>query len=184
MYANRVDLQIEIMNNSTTTPAAATISQGSPQSSPAIPSHSSGDSALTPILSVLAFILIPILIYAVIFSIRFPRNPFRSADEPSKDPKTKKQRPELISTVKYKRESPENESECSVCLSAFVDGEEISELNDCKHTFHAKCIDTWLRSHSTCPICRTCLPVKRSRRPPIKNDDDLRQGLPDASNLV
>ncbi|XP_019164312.1 PREDICTED: RING-H2 finger protein ATL33-like [Ipomoea nil] len=174
------------MNNSTTTPAAATITQVSPESSPAVPSESSGDSALTPILSVLAFILIPILIYAVIFSIRCPRNPFRSADEPSKEPKTEKQRLELVSTVKYKRESPENESgaECSVCLSAFVDGEEISELNDCKHTFHAKCIATWLRSRSTCPICRTSLPVKRSRRPPIKNDDDLRQGLPDASNLV
>lgn len=178
------------MNNSATTTAAATISQGSPESAPAIHSDSSGHSALAPILSVLGFIVVPVLIYLVIFSIRCPRNPFRrgirSADDPSKKPSTKKQRLELVSTVKYKKELPETESgaECSVCLSAFVDGEEISELNDCKHIFHAKCIDTWLRSHSTCPICRTCLPVKRSRRPPIKNDDDLRQGLPDASSLV
>lgn len=45
--------------------------------------------------------------------------------------------------------------ECAVCLSLFEE-EEISKLlPNCKHTFHLECIDKWLTSNSTCPICRT-----------------------------
>lgn len=56
--------------------------------------------------------------------------------------------------------------ECAVCLSV-LEKEEIARLlPNCKHIFHAECIDKWLSSHSTCPICRTeaeprVLPVPR-----------------------
>ncbi|KAI9086819.1 hypothetical protein K1719_031413 [Acacia pycnantha] len=45
--------------------------------------------------------------------------------------------------------------ECAVCLSSLEDGEEARLLPNCKHVFHVACIDQWLASHSTCPICRT-----------------------------
>lgn len=45
--------------------------------------------------------------------------------------------------------------ECAVCLSMLEDGEMARSLPNCKHTFHADCIDQWLESNSTCPICRT-----------------------------
>ncbi|XP_054789766.1 RING-H2 finger protein ATL40-like [Prosopis cineraria] len=45
--------------------------------------------------------------------------------------------------------------ECSVCLSNLEDGEEARLLPNCRHVFHVACIDRWLSSHSTCPICRT-----------------------------
>ncbi|KAL2542225.1 E3 ubiquitin-protein ligase ATL41 [Abeliophyllum distichum] len=45
--------------------------------------------------------------------------------------------------------------ECSVCLSMLEDGEMARTLPNCKHTFHAECIDKWFGSNSTCPICRT-----------------------------
>ncbi|CAK7323676.1 unnamed protein product [Dovyalis caffra] len=45
--------------------------------------------------------------------------------------------------------------ECAVCLSMLEDQEMVRSLPNCKHTFHAECIDKWLSSHSTCPICRT-----------------------------
>ncbi|MCD7459236.1 hypothetical protein HAX54_040365 [Datura stramonium] len=45
--------------------------------------------------------------------------------------------------------------ECTVCLSVLADGETVRTLPNCKHIFHAECIDKWFGSHSTCPICRT-----------------------------
>ncbi|KAH0454284.1 hypothetical protein IEQ34_016208 [Dendrobium chrysotoxum] len=44
--------------------------------------------------------------------------------------------------------------ECTVCLSAFDEGEEVRQLPPCGHSFHAECIDMWLNSHSSCPVCR------------------------------
>ncbi|KAI3795236.1 hypothetical protein L1987_37885 [Smallanthus sonchifolius] len=44
--------------------------------------------------------------------------------------------------------------ECTVCLSPFEAGQMIRVLPTCKHQFHAECIDKWLESHSSCPICR------------------------------
>ncbi|KAK9065286.1 hypothetical protein SSX86_016669 [Deinandra increscens subsp. villosa] len=58
---------------------------------------------------------------------------------------------------------------CAVCLSSFEDGQMIRALPSCKHHFHAECIDKWLGSQSSCPICRyevelggpTILPLPR-----------------------
>uniref|UniRef100_A0ACD5YNF5 Uncharacterized protein n=1 Tax=Avena sativa TaxID=4498 RepID=A0ACD5YNF5_AVESA len=44
--------------------------------------------------------------------------------------------------------------ECAVCLSQLEDGEEARFLPRCGHGFHAECVDMWLSSHSTCPLCR------------------------------
>lgn len=43
---------------------------------------------------------------------------------------------------------------CAVCLGDFEEGEELRAMPECLHTFHVPCIDMWLRSHSSCPICR------------------------------
>ncbi|KAM1127243.1 hypothetical protein ACFX13_038038 [Malus domestica] len=45
-------------------------------------------------------------------------------------------------------------TECAICLTEFASGDEIRELPQCGHGFHVACIDTWLRSHSSCPSCR------------------------------
>ncbi|KAL2938189.1 RING-H2 finger protein ATL2, partial [Bienertia sinuspersici] len=44
--------------------------------------------------------------------------------------------------------------ECAICLSAFEEKEVGRSLPRCLHAFHVECIDMWLYSHSTCPICR------------------------------
>ncbi|KAL2331652.1 hypothetical protein Fmac_019233 [Flemingia macrophylla] len=66
--------------------------------------------------------------------------------------------PTLITTLPtFPIKSQQHDSvECSVCLSVLEDGESVRMLPNCKHcTFHVSCIDTWLSSHSTCPLCRT-----------------------------
>ncbi|PIA58568.1 hypothetical protein AQUCO_00500475v1 [Aquilegia coerulea] len=45
-------------------------------------------------------------------------------------------------------------ADCSVCLSEFQEDESLRLLPKCSHAFHLTCIDTWLKSHSNCPLCR------------------------------
>ncbi|KAL6859077.1 hypothetical protein ACP4OV_018079 [Aristida adscensionis] len=47
--------------------------------------------------------------------------------------------------------------ECAVCLSEFDDDEALRLLPKCSHAFHTDCIDAWLASHVTCPVCRAVL---------------------------
>ncbi|XP_065851222.1 putative RING-H2 finger protein ATL12 [Euphorbia lathyris] len=50
--------------------------------------------------------------------------------------------------------------ECAVCLSRFEDTEVLRFLPKCKHAFHINCIDQWLQSHSSCPLCRYRIDIK------------------------
>ncbi|CAI5527751.1 unnamed protein product [Closterium sp. Naga37s-1] len=52
-------------------------------------------------------------------------------------------------------------TECAVCLSDFADGEQLRCLLPCAHRFHVACIDCWLLSHTTCPVCRTALEPRK-----------------------
>ena len=45
-------------------------------------------------------------------------------------------------------------SECVVCLSEFIPGEQVRLLPGCHHGFHIACIDAWLLTHASCPVCR------------------------------
>ncbi|KAL2635800.1 hypothetical protein R1flu_007279 [Riccia fluitans] len=47
-----------------------------------------------------------------------------------------------------------NPVECSICLNDFVENEKVRLLPRCNHVFHIDCIDTWLLSHVSCPVCR------------------------------
>lgn len=48
-------------------------------------------------------------------------------------------------------------SSCAICTVDWVTGDEIRILSRCRHKFHKGCIDTWLREHETCPMCRTAV---------------------------
>ncbi|KAI3811373.1 hypothetical protein L1987_21094 [Smallanthus sonchifolius] len=50
-----------------------------------------------------------------------------------------------------------NPFDCAVCLCEFEGDDNLRLLPKCSHAFHLECIDTWLLSHSTCPLCRSNL---------------------------
>ncbi|KAI3798612.1 hypothetical protein L1987_33889 [Smallanthus sonchifolius] len=84
---------------------------------------------------------------------------------------------ESIHVFKYKRDEKLIEGiDCSVCLSEFEEDESLRLLPKCSHAFHVPCIDTWLRSHKNCPLCRA---------PIIKNaNDQTHEHVISESNLI
>ncbi|PQQ02914.1 hypothetical protein Pyn_11804 [Prunus yedoensis var. nudiflora] len=46
--------------------------------------------------------------------------------------------------------------DCAICLENFKAGERCRQLPNCRHSFHAQCIDSWLLKTPVCPVCRTC----------------------------
>ncbi|KAJ0247325.1 RING/U-box superfamily protein [Hirschfeldia incana] len=76
--------------------------------------------------------------------------------------------PTVISSIKVckysKKDGVVEGTDCSVCLSEFEEEETLRLLPKCRHAFHVPCIDTWLRSHTNCPVCRA--PVV-----PVSDDD-------------
>ncbi|GAV72574.1 zf-RING_2 domain-containing protein [Cephalotus follicularis] len=66
--------------------------------------------------------------------------------------------------------------DCAVCLCEFTEKDKLRLLPMCSHAFHINCIDTWLLSNSTCPLCRGALftsgfPIEN----PIYDFDDFRE---------
>ncbi|GLJ39549.1 hypothetical protein SUGI_0808060 [Cryptomeria japonica] len=65
-------------------------------------------------------------------------------------------------------------SDCAVCLTDFKEHEMLRLLPKCSHAFHPECIDLWLSSNTTCPVCRTSfLPADDSE--PTVTDFDILQ---------
>lgn len=46
---------------------------------------------------------------------------------------------------------------CPVCLEECGEGTELTSL-PCSHLFHHRCIVLWLKSHNSCPMCRSVIP--------------------------
>ncbi|XP_039047738.1 E3 ubiquitin-protein ligase RING1-like [Hibiscus syriacus] len=102
--------------------------------------------------------------------------------------------PSIINSIKvfkYKKGDGVIEgTECSVCLTEFEEDETLRLLPKCSHAFHIPCIDTWLRSHTNCPMCRAPIvsanngpssssigpEVSEETRVPIIEDDGESEG--------
>jgi hypothetical protein len=50
-------------------------------------------------------------------------------------------------------DTSESQISCVVCMCDFSQRQRVREL-PCQHIFHAKCIDKWLKTNRTCPLCR------------------------------
>lgn len=48
-------------------------------------------------------------------------------------------------------------AQCPICLGEFAEGERVKALPRCGHCFHPECVDAWLCSRPSCPVCRGSL---------------------------
>ncbi|KAG9490621.1 hypothetical protein GDO78_006115 [Eleutherodactylus coqui] len=61
---------------------------------------------------------------------------------------------EQLPSYRFNLESHQSEQTlCVVCFSDF-ESRQLLRVLPCNHEFHAKCVDKWLKSNRTCPICR------------------------------
>ncbi|CAH2053725.1 unnamed protein product [Thlaspi arvense] len=72
--------------------------------------------------------------------------------EPSGNYKPPAPRP--IPVVTFNSRHFKDGIQCVVCLSELAEGDKARVLPSCNHCFHADCIDQWLQSNSSCPVCR------------------------------
>ncbi|CAL1541825.1 unnamed protein product [Lymnaea stagnalis] len=56
---------------------------------------------------------------------------------------------------------PDDLPQCNICLTDYEHGDRMRNL-PCKHDFHKDCVDQWLKTNATCPICRAEVKKKRS----------------------
>ncbi|KMZ63087.1 putative Ring finger protein [Zostera marina] len=52
---------------------------------------------------------------------------------------------------------PKSSPDCAVCLSKFEPQDQLRLLPACRHVFHSTCIDTWIKSTPSCPLCRSSI---------------------------
>ncbi|KAK4269845.1 hypothetical protein QN277_022952 [Acacia crassicarpa] len=64
---------------------------------------------------------------------------------------------EFSSIIRRSSASDTTGGDCAVCLSKFEQRDLLRLLPLCCHAFHVECIDTWLQSNLTCPLCRSAI---------------------------
>ncbi|KAL6856260.1 hypothetical protein ACP4OV_019062 [Aristida adscensionis] len=72
--------------------------------------------------------------------------------------------------------------DCAVCITELAAGETVRVLPRCGHGFHVDCVDMWLRSHSTCPLCR-CPAVDDPPLPPAPPAVPTPEADPESPNF-
>ena len=70
-----------------------------------------------------------------------------------------------------------SEFDCIICYEKLL--EYPSKITSCKHTFHERCINRWLSTNSTCPICRVVLvmDLDTGEAPVSINVNSVRSGV-------
>ncbi|KAJ1560398.1 hypothetical protein HK096_008886, partial [Nowakowskiella sp. JEL0078] len=58
-----------------------------------------------------------------------------------------------LSKVQINEEIIKQSADCSICQDSFSEGSSVIEL-PCHHIFHPVCIEHWLKTNGTCPMCR------------------------------
>ncbi|KAJ4763890.1 RING-H2 finger protein ATL80 [Rhynchospora pubera] len=67
--------------------------------------------------------------------------------------------PSYTYTNRGEEETASGTAACAVCIENFCFGDRCRLLPQCKHSFHADCVDSWLMKCALCPICRGAVAI-------------------------
>ncbi|KAH7859538.1 hypothetical protein Vadar_002327 [Vaccinium darrowii] len=145
--------------------ATAQISDGSPNSSDSSTSNTNTTMGILLVILFVAFFLIGFVPFCVRicaarseYSLRGGGAAGQRQSKPGLDKEIIDSFPIfLYSDVKDLNVGKRGSLECAVCIAEFEDDDALRLLPKCDHAFHPECIDAWLASHSTCPVCRANL---------------------------
>ncbi|KAG5066098.1 hypothetical protein JHK86_009829 [Glycine max] len=62
--------------------------------------------------------------------------------------------PKIVIGESKRLPRPNDQGPCAICLSEYLPKETIRCVPECRHCFHAECVDEWLKTSATCPLCR------------------------------
>ncbi|EPQ51458.1 hypothetical protein GLOTRDRAFT_48834, partial [Gloeophyllum trabeum ATCC 11539] len=48
----------------------------------------------------------------------------------------------------------ESDTRCPICLDDYKSLDPVLKMHDCRHWLHKECLEKWLRSATSCPVCR------------------------------
>ncbi|KVH99492.1 RING-H2 finger protein ATL58-like [Cynara cardunculus var. scolymus] len=82
----------------------------------------------------------------------------------------KKELREMLPVIVFKESFSVTDTLCSVCLGDYEAEDRLQQIPACKHAFHVECIDHWLSSHTTCPLCRLSLLASSPTEPETTNE--------------
>ncbi|KAF5200077.1 Ring-h2 finger protein atl7 [Thalictrum thalictroides] len=96
----------------------------------------------------------------------------------------KKEVREMLPIIVFKESFSIKDTQCSVCLGDYQAEDRLQQIPVCGHTFHMDCIDHWLATHTTCPLCRLSLvPAAKSDSDPSHNQGEI-QAIETVSGIV
>ncbi|TDL20360.1 hypothetical protein BD410DRAFT_725966, partial [Rickenella mellea] len=60
-----------------------------------------------------------------------------------------------LPTAFYKDwQTPDSDCRCPICLDDYKSLDPVLKVESCSHWFHKECLEQWLHSANTCPVCR------------------------------
>ena len=82
----------------------------------------------------------------------------------------------------FKKKKDEQDNECSICCLPIENRQQYLNLK-CKHVYHKRCLQEWLRKNNRCPLCRSDIReniVRPKTEPKEQLNDSRSLSLPSA----
>lgn len=90
---------------------------------------------------------------------------------------------EMLPIIVFKQSFSVKDTQCSVCLGDYQAEDKLQQIPACGHTFHMDCIDLWLATNTTCPLCRLSLLASRASDEPTDNQANETNQSPESPGV-